>query len=64
MFGKKLLETVSLIGWDCNVCDKITMKNNEKVMLDAVKNALVKSNKEESKLSQTVLDILDLHLTK
>ena len=43
--------------WDCNVCDKITMKNNEKVMLDAVKNALVKSNNEESKLSQTVLDI-------
>ena len=50
--------------WDCNVCDKITMKNNEKVMLDAVKNALVKSNKEESKLSQTVLDIPGLTSNK
>ena len=61
---KKTIRNCKFDCWDCNVCDKITMKNNEKVMLDAVKNALVKSNKEESKLSQTVLDIPGLTSNK
>ena len=43
--------------WDCNVCDLITMKNNQKIMIDAVKNALDRSRREESKLSQTVLNL-------
>ncbi len=43
--------------WDCNVCDLIVKKNSQKVLIDAVKNALDKAKKEESKLSQTTLDI-------
>jgi len=43
--------------WDCNVCDLIVMKNNQKVMIDTVKKSLDKAKKEQSKLSQTTLDI-------
>ena len=50
--------------WDCNVCDLITMKNSQKVIIDTVKNALDKAKKEQSKLSQTTLDIPGLTSNK
>ena len=50
--------------WDCNICDKIVEKNNSVNLIDTDKSALVKSKKEESKLSQTVLDIPGLTSNK
>jgi len=38
--------------WDCNVCDKIVEKNNSVNLIDAVKNALIKSKNNDSKISE------------
>lgn len=38
--------------WDCNVCDKIVEKNNSVNLIDTVKNALIKSKNNESKISE------------
>ena len=61
---REKIKTCKFDCWDCNVCDLIVMKNNQKVMLDAVKNALDKARKEQSKLSQTTLDIPGLTSNK
>jgi len=38
--------------WDCNVCDKIVEKNNSVNLIDTVKNALIKSKNNDSKISE------------
>jgi len=46
--------------WDCNVCDKIVEKNNSVNLIDTVKNALIKSKNNDSKISEKTKNLSGL----